>query len=1015
MTRVAVAVATLSLAFSVFAVGRPASASPPEASLTPGASAPAATQLAETLPPEESPAPDPTAPVESERADSHLKELAAPDASAPLETQLTGRRPTAGDRRHPKLDSQLAAVIQSDSDRGPETALAEARGRGLDVVDNRIRVVIESVPGSGAGARAAASAAGGEVEAEYANLIQAVLPIQALERVAGDADVRYVRPPFHAEPLAVTSEGVAGTNAPDWHAAGTTGAGVKIGVIDLGFAGYTDAIASGDLPAGVTAHDEWCGGGFLATASEHGTAVAEIVHDMAPGAQLYLICFDTEVGLGLAKDYAKTNGIQIINHSVGWLNSSRGDGSGGAGTPDGIVADARANGILWVNSAGNSAQQHWSGTFSDNDGNDSHDFASGDNRNNFWLPSLQTVCIALKWDAWPTTTQDFDLGLWNSAPDLVAASVNEQSPAGLRPTEEFCYTNPGVSQSFGIEIFRWAATTAPRFDLFVVGGGSGLEYQVSAGSLLEPATSPNAMSVGAVCWQDNALEPFSSRGPNIAGRVKPDIAGPDSVSSGTYGAFGGSCGASGFPGTSASAPHVAGAAALVEQSHAMSGPAEVQRFLECRATDLGAPGSDNQYGAGRLTLGTPRDATPDFDGPIYLLDQPARLVDTRPGSGYDGAGAPLQGLSTPRCFVLGGRAGIPVDAVGVLANVTIVSPGTAQHLTIWPDPEAQPATSNLNYMPWQAALANMAIIRVGTGGAVSVNGAAGANVIIDVVGYIAPDGGTTPAPGVTLAGQQHLLTKPERVVDTRANSGYQGAGDPLDGTTAAGACYTVAGTGGAPGVPGDAVGVLANVTTVGHPVAAHLTIWPHGEAMPPTSNVNYHPIQSAQANMAIIRVGDEGKVCVVAASGVNVIVDIVGYLAGVHAPTTESGTPQLLDGPIRLVDTRPGSGYDGAGNPLDGLNATPTCYTVAGLPGSGVPTTAAGILANVTTVGHAVAAHLTIWPQGEAMPATSNLNYVPQESALANMAIIRVGTDQQVCAVAAAGVNVIIDVVGYIK
>jgi hypothetical protein len=52
---------------------------------------------------------------------------------------------------------------------------------------------------------------------------------------------------------------------------------------------------------------------------------------------------------------------------------SRGDGSGGAGRPDAIVADARAQGVLWVNAAGNYAQEHWSGTFFDPDLNDEND------------------------------------------------------------------------------------------------------------------------------------------------------------------------------------------------------------------------------------------------------------------------------------------------------------------------------------------------------------------------------------------------------------------------------------------------------------------------------------------------------------------------------------------------------------------------------------------------------------------------------------------------------------------
>ena len=93
---------------------------------------------------------------------------------------------------------------------------------------------------------------------------------------------------------------------------------------------------------------------------------------MAPGAQLFLICMDTEVNLGQAKDYAIAQGITIINHSVVWINTSRGDGTGGPGTPDAIVADARANGILWVNGAGNRAR-HWSGNvFRCNFPNDFH-------------------------------------------------------------------------------------------------------------------------------------------------------------------------------------------------------------------------------------------------------------------------------------------------------------------------------------------------------------------------------------------------------------------------------------------------------------------------------------------------------------------------------------------------------------------------------------------------------------------------------------------------------------------
>ncbi len=134
-------------------------------------------------------------------------------------------------------------------------------------------------------------------------------------------------------------------------------------MIDLNFAGYAAAQAQGELPAGAVTVDR-CGGA-LSIGDGHGTAVAEIVHEVAPGAQLLLICFDSEVTLSQAVDDAIAQGASIINHSVQWFNTGRGDGSGGAGSPDASVAKARAHGIVWVNAAGNTARTHWAGTFVD--------------------------------------------------------------------------------------------------------------------------------------------------------------------------------------------------------------------------------------------------------------------------------------------------------------------------------------------------------------------------------------------------------------------------------------------------------------------------------------------------------------------------------------------------------------------------------------------------------------------------------------------------------------------------
>ena len=109
----------------------------------------------------------------------------------------------------------------------------------------------------------------------------------------------------------------------------------------------------------------------------------------------------------------------------------------------------------------------------------------------------------------------------------------------------------------------YRVVSSPRIDL--VSWSPPLEYQVAAGSITTPASSPAAFAVGALCWQSRSLEPYSSQGPTIDGRTKPDIVGHDSVSGATYGGFS-SC-PSAFAGTSASSPEVAGAAALVKQAY----------------------------------------------------------------------------------------------------------------------------------------------------------------------------------------------------------------------------------------------------------------------------------------------------------------------------------------------------------------------------------------------------------------------------------------------------------------
>ena len=541
---------------------------------------------------------------------------AASAGGGPAAPAHAGRPTLAG------LESAVAEIALAAGSRGSAAAVREAQRAGLDTSGARVEVVVRMQPGFDSAVRAALASRGATVERAHGSLVKALVPVAELESLGRAPGVGRVEAPQRFHVAAVTGEGVAAANADVFHLDGLRGAGVKIGIFDAGFGQYGLRQVAGELPSGSALKTlNYCHDfeGHI-----HGTGVAEIVHDLAPEAELHLICIEDAVDMAAATDYAIANGIQIVNQSGGFINTSRGDGSGGPDTPDGIVARARAAGILWVASAGNSAKYHWSGSFVDADGDGVGEFAGGDETNDFSTRAGEQVCAYLKWDAWPTTAIDYDLMLTTPAGAILGGSFSAQT-GSQQPLEGFCF--PSSTESTYALAIRGPPGSAPlRFDIFVAASARGtLQHQVAAGSLIEPASGPQALAVGAVCWESGALASYSSQGPMIGGGTKPDIAGFDSVTSVTYGGFS-ICEKSGFAGTSASSPHVAAAAALLKQQHPGFGPAELQAALEAAAADLGAPGKDNAYGAGRLRL--PVRPTPTTSFPSSVGRRTAVLAGT---------------------------------------------------------------------------------------------------------------------------------------------------------------------------------------------------------------------------------------------------------------------------------------------------------------------------------------------------------------------------------------------------
>ena len=256
-----------------------------------------------------------------------------------------------------------------------------------------------------------------------------------------------------------------------------------------------------------------------------------------------------------------------------------------------------------MNSAGitGASHVHANDFYTVRDGLSSWTSFADDEFTEFTVEPGESVCALLRWEGWPQTSEDIDLALVDmNTFEVVSASAEDQMSTPGAPYEEACWWNPAASPALvGAVAIGFSTAGAPRLDLTVL-GGSDLSIRTDE-SVTDPASSPYAIAVGAACWAVPAeIDSYSSRGATIDGRPKPDLVGYDAVSSATYGAY--STCASGFTGTSAAAPHVAGALALLAQQYPLAGRETLQAKLEADATDLGVPGRDVTFGAGRVAV-----------------------------------------------------------------------------------------------------------------------------------------------------------------------------------------------------------------------------------------------------------------------------------------------------------------------------------------------------------------------------------------------------------------------------
>lgn len=417
----------------------------------------------------------------------------------------------------------------------------------------------------------------------------------------------FVRLPYPHQAVAVTSEGVGITGANEMQLLGSGGAGTKVGVIDLGFANYLSAQSSGDLPASLSILD-YTGSGVGGT--NHGTSVAEIVHDMAPDADLYLAKVSTSLQLEQAMSDMSAAGVHIINHSVAWFGAAFYDGTGPLCD---ITDSASAADMLWVNAMGNSRIMHYMKTFTDLEGDLRHDFRPAENTNSVNLVSGRSYTFVLNWDAYPTTNIDYDLYLYNGDPDnggaLVSSSTNNQNGNfSSTPYESITYT-AAATTAYHLVIRKGNGDANVPLTLFSL--TQALNTRTVATSLVQPADCNSVLSVGATTLVDG-IESFSSEGPTTDGRLKPEVSAPNRTVTSQTGSF---------TGTSGSSPHVAGAAAALLSQHPEFSALDLRNRTIADAHDVFDVGFDARTGYGRISMDADDDgANHDTDNCVLIVN-----------------------------------------------------------------------------------------------------------------------------------------------------------------------------------------------------------------------------------------------------------------------------------------------------------------------------------------------------------------------------------------------------------
>jgi hypothetical protein len=279
-----------------------------------------------------------------------------------------------------------------------------------------------------------------------------------------------------------------------WRDAGVTGRGIRIGVLDQGFAGlqvFADA-NEGQVQVAPGADIAT----YNADPIRHGTDVLLVIHSIAPDAEYYVCRYFTFDEYRICIDWMLAADVKIVNHSAG-VPALPLDGSNRWA----LEVDRMARtGTLWVNAAGNFAGGFVNDIFTDTNINGYHEFRGTGTIESLAIQPINQAFgrVLLSWElaeGGNANTVDLDLEIIGATGDIIAASTNTQ--AGNATDEAIEYVQINMGQPFGVRVRNSDGSNATiRFVLFI-------EFATvptgrTGGSIIAPGDSLNSLTVGAL-------------------------------------------------------------------------------------------------------------------------------------------------------------------------------------------------------------------------------------------------------------------------------------------------------------------------------------------------------------------------------------------------------------------------------------------------------------------------------------------------------------------------------------